>query len=123
MAVKEGEKVQYAPDAIHFLDGIDHLKCLVLGMALKADANFENVVKAWNFVIDEVRDGNDGCRKGILVGATPSETVHSLSFHFLHSTPFPPLDLRACTSRRVSVEYGHRAAICQVLADDVVKRL
>ncbi|KAK3813139.1 MAG: hypothetical protein J3Q66DRAFT_43056 [Benniella sp.] len=54
MVIKEVEKVQYAPDALHFLDGVDHLKCLVLGMALKADANFENVVKAWNFVIDEI---------------------------------------------------------------------
>lgn len=48
------EDVLYAPDAIHFQDGIDNVKCLDLEMAFKVDENFENVVKAWTYVTKQV---------------------------------------------------------------------
>ncbi|KAF9359336.1 hypothetical protein BGX34_008432 [Mortierella sp. NVP85] len=48
------EEVLYAPDAIHFQAGIDNMKCLDLEMAFKVDENFENVVKAWTYVTDQM---------------------------------------------------------------------
>jgi len=52
--VNEGEQVLYAPHGIHYQAGIDNLPCLDLEMAFKTDNNFENVIKAWNYVIDLV---------------------------------------------------------------------
>ncbi|GJJ77859.1 hypothetical protein EMPS_10218 [Entomortierella parvispora] len=50
--VHQGQQVLYAPHGIHYQAGIDNLPCLDLEMAFKTDDNFENVVKAWTYVID-----------------------------------------------------------------------
>ncbi|KAF8938712.1 hypothetical protein EDD21DRAFT_427884 [Dissophora ornata] len=52
MLKKDSEQVLEAPEAIHYQAGIDNLKCLDTEMAFKADDKFENVVKAWNYVIE-----------------------------------------------------------------------
>jgi hypothetical protein len=54
MVINRANKVLYAPDAIHFLDGVDNVKSTDMEMAFKVDENYENVVKAWSFVIEEV---------------------------------------------------------------------
>ncbi|KAF9109211.1 hypothetical protein BGX27_007862, partial [Mortierella sp. AM989] len=46
--------VVHAPNAIHYNAGIENMPCLDLEMAFKVDSNFENVVKAWNYVIDQI---------------------------------------------------------------------
>ncbi|KAI1290644.1 hypothetical protein EDD11_009133 [Mortierella claussenii] len=46
------EQVLYAPHAIHYQAGIDHIPCLDLETAFKVDTHFENVVKAWRYVVD-----------------------------------------------------------------------
>ncbi|KAG0208410.1 hypothetical protein BGX28_000628 [Mortierella sp. GBA30] len=53
-AVKESQQVLYAPHAIHYQPGIDNIPCLALEMAFKTDNNFENVVKAWRYVVDQL---------------------------------------------------------------------
>ncbi|KAF9563752.1 hypothetical protein EC968_004779 [Mortierella alpina] len=50
----ESEKVLYAPEAIHYQPGIDNIPCLSTEMAFKVDEGFKNVVKAGNYVIDQV---------------------------------------------------------------------
>ena len=52
--VDEGEQVLYAPHAIHYQKGNENIPCLALEMAFRTDSNFENVVKAWRYVIDLV---------------------------------------------------------------------
>ncbi|KAG0205948.1 hypothetical protein BGX28_002542 [Mortierella sp. GBA30] len=47
------QRVIQAPDGIHYQAGTDNVPCLDMEMAFKADENFENVVKAWTFVIDK----------------------------------------------------------------------
>jgi len=54
MVPHQVNKVLYAPDSIHYMDGVDKVKSLSVEMAFKVDENFENVVKAWSFVINEV---------------------------------------------------------------------
>ncbi|KAF9584614.1 hypothetical protein BGW38_005844 [Lunasporangiospora selenospora] len=49
---RDSERVLWAPEAIHYQAGIDNIPCLDIEMAFKCDDNFENVVKAWMFVID-----------------------------------------------------------------------
>ncbi|KAF9436444.1 hypothetical protein BGZ76_003975 [Entomortierella beljakovae] len=44
--------VLHAPNAMHYQYGIDNLPCLDLEMSFKVDENFENVVKAWSFIVD-----------------------------------------------------------------------
>ncbi|KAF9361942.1 hypothetical protein BGX26_009398 [Mortierella sp. AD094] len=50
----DSEKILHAPNAIHYQYGIDNIPCLDLEMAFKVDVNFENVVKAWKYVIDQI---------------------------------------------------------------------
>jgi len=52
---KNTDQVLYAPNAIHFWGGMELAPSLALEMAVKADENFENVVKSWSYVIDQVR--------------------------------------------------------------------
>ncbi|KAF9216413.1 hypothetical protein BGZ59_009711, partial [Podila verticillata] len=47
------ERVQIVPHAIHYQAGIDNIKCLDMEMAFKCDQDYANVVKAWNYVIDQ----------------------------------------------------------------------
>lgn len=54
MMINKTNKVLYAPDSIHFLDGVENIKSMDMELAFKVDANYENVVKAWSFVINEV---------------------------------------------------------------------
>ncbi|KAF9359339.1 hypothetical protein BGX34_008435, partial [Mortierella sp. NVP85] len=54
MVINRVNKVLYAPDAIHFLDGVDNVHSTDMEMAFKVDENYENVVKAWSFVIEEM---------------------------------------------------------------------
>ncbi|KAF9348357.1 hypothetical protein BGX34_002527 [Mortierella sp. NVP85] len=52
---KDGsEAVLHAPDAMHYQGGIDNMLCLDLEMAFKVDKDFENVMKAWNYVIEQL---------------------------------------------------------------------
>ncbi|KAF9949513.1 hypothetical protein BGZ65_007267 [Modicella reniformis] len=51
---KADEEVLWVPDAIHYQDGIDNIKCLDMEMAFKVDENYENVVKAWSYVIEQL---------------------------------------------------------------------
>ncbi|KAF9997459.1 hypothetical protein BGZ79_008852 [Entomortierella chlamydospora] len=46
--------VLHAPNAIHYRAGIEKMPCLDVEMIFKVDSNFENVVKAWRYVIDEI---------------------------------------------------------------------
>ncbi|KAF9206081.1 hypothetical protein BGZ49_003050 [Haplosporangium sp. Z 27] len=46
--------VLHAPNAIHYLAGTDNMPCLDLEMAIKVDDNFENIVAAWNYVVDQI---------------------------------------------------------------------
>ncbi|KAF9896704.1 hypothetical protein BX616_006922 [Lobosporangium transversale] len=46
------ERVLYAPDAIHYQSGIEHVQSVCTEMGIKADENFENVIHAWNKVIE-----------------------------------------------------------------------
>ncbi|KAF9109214.1 hypothetical protein BGX27_007865 [Mortierella sp. AM989] len=46
--------VLHAPNAIHYLAGAEQVECLAIEMLFKVDANFENVVKAWKYVTDEI---------------------------------------------------------------------
>ncbi|KAG0039446.1 hypothetical protein BGZ82_008184 [Podila clonocystis] len=48
------ERVQTVADAIHYQAGIDNIKCLDMEMAFKCNADYSNVVKAWNYVIDQM---------------------------------------------------------------------
>ncbi|KAF9956465.1 hypothetical protein BGZ65_002690 [Modicella reniformis] len=48
------EVVLQAPDAIHYQGGIDNVPCLDLEMAFKVDDNFENVVTAWKYVVEQL---------------------------------------------------------------------
>ncbi|KAF9963102.1 hypothetical protein BGZ70_007628 [Mortierella alpina] len=50
----ESENVLYAPEAIHYQAGIDNIPCLATEMAFKVDEGFKNVVKAGNYVVDQV---------------------------------------------------------------------
>ncbi|KAF8980714.1 hypothetical protein BGZ46_003789 [Entomortierella lignicola] len=50
----DGSMVLHAPNAIHYLAGIDNMPCLDLEMAIKVDDNFENIVTAWNYVVDQI---------------------------------------------------------------------
>ncbi|KAF9940978.1 hypothetical protein BGZ67_006216 [Mortierella alpina] len=50
----DSEQVLYAPDAIHYQPGIDNIPCISTEMAFKVDEDFKNVVKAGNYVIDQV---------------------------------------------------------------------
>ncbi|KAF9159880.1 hypothetical protein DFQ26_006091 [Actinomortierella ambigua] len=54
LALRADNQVLDAPNAIHYQAGIDNLPCYDLEMGFKVDGNFENVVKAWKFVIDKV---------------------------------------------------------------------
>ncbi|KAG0362934.1 hypothetical protein BG005_003472 [Podila minutissima] len=49
-----GERVQTVADAIHYQAGIENIKCLDMEMAFKCNADYSNVVKAWNYVIDQM---------------------------------------------------------------------
>ncbi|KAF9148091.1 hypothetical protein BGX21_006452 [Mortierella sp. AD011] len=46
--------VVHAPNAIHYQAGIDNMHCLDLEMAFRVDDGFQNVVKAWKYVVDQV---------------------------------------------------------------------
>ncbi|KAG0245330.1 hypothetical protein BGX31_007528 [Mortierella sp. GBA43] len=59
MQVEGDEETLHAPDAIHFQAGIDNIKCLDLEMAFKVDENYENVVKAWTYVTDQMYEYAD----------------------------------------------------------------
>lgn len=48
------DQVLYAPNAIHFWGGMEHGRSYSLEMGVKADENFENVVKSWRYVIEQV---------------------------------------------------------------------
>ncbi|KAF9336986.1 hypothetical protein BG006_006650 [Podila minutissima] len=48
------ERVQTVADAIHYQAGIENIKCLDMEMAFKCNADYSNVVKAWNYVIDQM---------------------------------------------------------------------
>ncbi|KAF9958591.1 hypothetical protein BGZ72_000170 [Mortierella alpina] len=50
----DSERVLYAPEAIHYQPGIDNIPCLSTEMAFQVDEDFQNVVKAGNYVIDKV---------------------------------------------------------------------
>jgi hypothetical protein len=52
--IRRFDKVLPAPEAIHYMDGIYNMKCMGVELAFKADENFGNVIKAWNYVIDQV---------------------------------------------------------------------
>ncbi|KAG9319463.1 hypothetical protein KVV02_000361 [Mortierella alpina] len=47
-------KVLYVPEAIHHYGGLEAFKVTELEMAFKVDDNFENVIDAWNFVMNLV---------------------------------------------------------------------
>ncbi|KAF9280007.1 hypothetical protein BGZ88_012424 [Linnemannia elongata] len=51
---KNVEQVLHAPNAIHFWGGMEHIPSMTLEMGVKADENFENVVKPWSYVIEQV---------------------------------------------------------------------
>ncbi len=51
---KNTEQILYAPNAVHFWGGMEHVPSLALEMAMKVDENFENMVKSWSYVIDQV---------------------------------------------------------------------
>ncbi|KAF9206078.1 hypothetical protein BGZ49_003047 [Haplosporangium sp. Z 27] len=51
---KDSSIVLHAPNAIHYRTGISHMPCLDVEMIFKVDADFENVVTAWKYVIDEI---------------------------------------------------------------------
>ncbi|KAF9907997.1 hypothetical protein EC991_010345 [Linnemannia zychae] len=53
---KNTEQVLRAPNAIHFWGGMEYAPSMALEMAVKADENFENVVKSWNYVIEQVHE-------------------------------------------------------------------
>ncbi|KAF8927124.1 hypothetical protein BGZ47_002330 [Haplosporangium gracile] len=50
---KNADQVLHAPNAIHFWGGMEHVPSMALEMAVKADENFENVVKSWSYIIGE----------------------------------------------------------------------
>ncbi|KAF9999460.1 hypothetical protein BGZ80_006560 [Entomortierella chlamydospora] len=52
--VADDSVVLHAPNAIHYQAGIDDMPCLDLEMAFKVDDGFQNVVKAWKYVVDQV---------------------------------------------------------------------
>ncbi|KAF9432050.1 hypothetical protein BGZ76_011323 [Entomortierella beljakovae] len=55
LTVKADSSVpMHAPNAIHYRAGIDKIPVLSMEMMFKVDENFENVVKAFRYVIDEV---------------------------------------------------------------------
>ncbi|KAG0316230.1 hypothetical protein BGZ99_007003 [Dissophora globulifera] len=56
IAARNADQNLYAPNAIHFWGGMEHLRSSALEMSIKADENFENVVKSWNYVIDQVHE-------------------------------------------------------------------
>ncbi|KAG0048834.1 hypothetical protein BGZ83_006274 [Gryganskiella cystojenkinii] len=53
---KNADQVLHAPNAIHFWGGMEHVPSVALEMAVKADENFENVVKSWSYVIGQVHE-------------------------------------------------------------------
>ncbi|KAF9965467.1 hypothetical protein BGZ70_004804 [Mortierella alpina] len=53
---KNTDQVLYAPNAIHFWGGMEKAPSLALEMAVKADENFENVVRSWSYVIEQVHE-------------------------------------------------------------------
>ncbi|KAG0332657.1 hypothetical protein BG000_009831 [Podila horticola] len=54
------DEVLEVRNAIHYQQGIDNIPCLDMEMAFKCDDNFGNVVRAWNYVIDQLYE----CAKG-----------------------------------------------------------
>ncbi|KAF9169611.1 hypothetical protein BGX20_010079 [Mortierella sp. AD010] len=46
--------VLHVPNAIHYQAGIDNMPCLNMEMAIKVDDGFQNVVKAWKYVVDQL---------------------------------------------------------------------
>ncbi|KAF9404499.1 hypothetical protein BGZ94_004133 [Podila epigama] len=53
---KVGDQILYAPDAIHFWGGMEYAPSFAFEMSVKADENFENVVKSWNYVIEQLHE-------------------------------------------------------------------
>ncbi|KAF9301432.1 hypothetical protein BGZ74_006728 [Mortierella antarctica] len=53
---KDGDRdeVLEIRNAIHYQQGIDNIPCLDMEMGFKCDDNFGNVVRAWNYVIDQL---------------------------------------------------------------------
>ncbi|KAF9969606.1 hypothetical protein BGZ65_011780, partial [Modicella reniformis] len=52
--LKETDEVLLAPDAIHYLSKIARVKSVDMEFAFKVGENYENVIKAWNFVIEQM---------------------------------------------------------------------
>ncbi|KAF9360622.1 hypothetical protein BGX26_008460 [Mortierella sp. AD094] len=50
------QEILYASEALHFLGGIERVPFCCCEMSIKMDENFENVVNAWNFVVEQVRE-------------------------------------------------------------------
>ncbi|KAF9916361.1 hypothetical protein BGZ65_000309, partial [Modicella reniformis] len=52
--IRESDDVLFAPDAIHYLSTVGRVKSWDMEFAFKVDENYENVVRASNFVIEQM---------------------------------------------------------------------
>ncbi|KAF9401238.1 hypothetical protein BGX21_002327 [Mortierella sp. AD011] len=50
------QEILHATEALHFLGGIESVPFCCCEMSIKMDENFENVINAWNFVVEQVRE-------------------------------------------------------------------
>ncbi|KAG0252749.1 hypothetical protein BGZ95_006536 [Linnemannia exigua] len=55
-APTSNDQVLHAPNAIHYWGGMEHVPSMALEMSVKADENFENVVKSWSYVIEQIHE-------------------------------------------------------------------